>query len=86
MCETRPRLECRVIEQSGFGATAECSERDFSFLCGNRHLWEEETRLRVSTHLNELPACINGLIDNSDGKFYISIKLLDGLNWLSSNF
>lgn len=74
-------LKGRAIEPSAFGASVEVNEYEFNRLKDNPAFWENDKPVAVSTDINELSAVVNNLKICDDGKFLISIKLLDNRSW-----
>ncbi len=74
-------LKGRAVEPSAFGASVEVTEYEYHQLKENRAWWENGKRVGVSTDLNELAAVVNNLKICDDGKYLVSIKLLDNRTW-----
>lgn len=66
---------------SHYGTSMEIPELTYQYLEKNRGLWENK-QIKVETTENLLSAMVTHLYQTG-GKYYISLKLMDGLHWFS---
>lgn len=68
---------------SKYGANVQVNKPEYELLLRNKSLGEKESPVLLVTQLNELEGCINGLYEQKDGKYVVSVKLLNNKTWYS---